>query len=123
MGYHFGQEIKKIIKKKGMTISEFARRINKSRENVYDIFTRKSLDTDLLKSISQVLDYDFMGKSIEKTRENYPDVLSDVSHYQTKAEQELYLIREELLILRKEMIAVQDRLAKLEKPSRAKKQS
>jgi transcriptional regulator with XRE-family HTH domain len=120
MAYHFGQEIKKIIKKKGMTISEFARRINKSRENAYDIFTRKSLDTDLLKSISQVLDYDFMAKSIERNKAGNPDIVSDTSPFSSKAEQELYLIREELLILRKEMIALQTRLSQLEKPARRK---
>lgn len=42
-----------------MTVSEFARRINKSRENIYSIFSRKSIDTELLSVISEVLEYDF----------------------------------------------------------------
>jgi transcriptional regulator with XRE-family HTH domain len=119
MAYHFGQEIKKIIKRKGMTISEFARRINKSRENSYDIFTRKSLDTDLLKSISQVLEYDFLSKSMEKSK--LVSEAHETSPPYTKAEQELYLIREELLLLRKELMALQQRVKTLETPARKKK--
>ena len=44
---------------KGMTISEFARRINKSRETTYDILRRKTMDTGLLFNISTVLEHDF----------------------------------------------------------------
>ncbi len=43
-----------------MTIAEFARRINRERTTVYDIFERKSIDIELLISISKALDYDFI---------------------------------------------------------------
>lgn len=56
---HIGESIKVIFDSKGLTVSEFARRINKSRENTYDIFTRKTIDTGLLLTISKVLEYDF----------------------------------------------------------------
>lgn len=56
---HIGNKIKSIVNKKGMTVSEFSRRINKSRENVYSIFKRKTIDTGLLATISKVLEYDF----------------------------------------------------------------
>ena len=59
MTVHIGNKIKAIVVKKGMTVSEFGRRINKSRENIYSIFKRKSLDTALLSTISRVLDHDF----------------------------------------------------------------
>lgn len=42
-----------------MSISEFGRRINQSRVNVYSIFKRKSIDTGLLAKIGQVLEHDF----------------------------------------------------------------
>ncbi len=42
-----------------MTVSEFGRRINKSRENVYSIYKRKTIDTGLLTNISKVLEHDF----------------------------------------------------------------
>lgn len=52
-----------------MTVSEFGRRINKSRENIYSIYSRKSIDTALLQKISEVLEHNFFQyhyKSIEE---------------------------------------------------------
>jgi len=63
---HIGQQIKIVIEQKGITITEFAKRINKSRENVYSIFTRKTIDTGLLTKISEVLEYDFY-KALSKS--------------------------------------------------------
>ncbi|MFL5730006.1 MAG: hypothetical protein ACJ75J_11015 [Cytophagaceae bacterium] len=56
---NIGSKIKGVVGKKGMTVSEFGRRINKSRENVYSIFKRKTIDTGLLVTISKVLEHDF----------------------------------------------------------------
>ncbi|MGZ4043316.1 MAG: XRE family transcriptional regulator [Bacteroidia bacterium] len=56
---NIGSKIKGVVDKKGMTVSEFGRRINKSRENVYSIFKRKTIDTGLLITISKVLEHDF----------------------------------------------------------------
>ena len=56
---HIGQQVKLVLETKGITVTEFAKRINKSRENVYSIFTRRSVDTSLLSKISEVLDFDF----------------------------------------------------------------
>ena len=57
---HIGSIIKKVFDAKQITITEFANRINRERTTVYDIFQRKSIDTDLLLKISEVLDYDFL---------------------------------------------------------------
>ena len=57
---HIGSIIKKVFDEKSMTIAEFSRRINRDRTTVYDIFKRKSIDTDLLIKISEVLDYNFL---------------------------------------------------------------
>jgi transcriptional regulator with XRE-family HTH domain len=54
-----GAQIRQVVEKRGMTVTEFAKRINKSRENAYSIFSRKTIDTGLLKLISEVLEYDF----------------------------------------------------------------
>lgn len=56
---HIGDEIRKKVYERGMTITEFAKRIHRSREAVYSIFERPSINTDLLKTISLVLEYDF----------------------------------------------------------------
>ena len=54
-----GAQIRRVVEKRGMTVTQFAKRINKSRENAYSIFSRKTIDTGLLKLISEVLEYDF----------------------------------------------------------------
>ena len=59
MEQHIGAQIRGVIEKRGMTVTEFASRINKSRENAYSIFNRKTIDTNLLQLISEVLDFDF----------------------------------------------------------------
>lgn len=56
---HIGKKIKEIKEARGITISEFSRRINCSRENVYGIFKRQSVDTTLLSKIGEVLQHDF----------------------------------------------------------------
>lgn len=56
---HIGHIIHERFKESGLSIAEFAARINRTRGTVYDIFSRKSIDTDLLVSISEVLHYDF----------------------------------------------------------------
>ena len=74
---HIGQQIKIVIEQKGITITEFAKRINKSRENVYSIFTRKTIDTGLLAVISDVLDYDFF-KNLSKTYKAIESELQEI---------------------------------------------
>ena len=59
MNIHIGKVILKKLKESGMSKSEFGRRINKSPQNVQDIFTRQSIDTKLLLDISEVLEYSF----------------------------------------------------------------
>ena len=56
-----GSKIREVLGMKGMTVSEFARRINTSRENVYGIFRRQTLDTGLLLRIRNVLEHDFFS--------------------------------------------------------------
>jgi len=59
MKRHIGRLIKDKVKSSKFSVTEFAREINCSRRNVYTIFERESVDTELLKHISAVLDYNF----------------------------------------------------------------
>lgn len=69
MDLHVGKTVLDKVKEKGMKKSEFARRINKSRQNVQDIFKRQSLDTHLLLDICKVLEFNFF------------ELLSDQLHF------------------------------------------
>jgi plasmid maintenance system antidote protein VapI len=59
MEIHIGQLIKARLEETGMKKTEFARRINRSSQNVFDIFQRKSIDTELLATISHILECNF----------------------------------------------------------------
>ena len=56
---HIGSLIEQRLSQSSLSVAEFARRINKTRENVYNIFKRPSIDTALLKQISETLNHDF----------------------------------------------------------------
>lgn len=56
---HIGSLIKEELKRQERTITWLAHKLYCDRSNVYDIFRRKSIDTDLLLRISQVLNHDF----------------------------------------------------------------
>ena len=80
MPLHIGKIIRQRLEETGMNKSEFARRINTTPQNIYGIFKRKSIDTDLLKEISQVLEYDFFQYYSQITFE----VKDDGEPYHTK---------------------------------------
>ena len=64
--YHIGQEILKEVKAKFPSVAAFARELCKSSSATYEIFGKKSLDTDLLLKVSKLLDRDFFREFSEK---------------------------------------------------------
>ena len=61
MKVHIGKKIKEAVDKSGMTVTAFAEKINYSRRNIYSIFSKESIDTQLLSKIGKVLDQDFFN--------------------------------------------------------------
>lgn len=59
MRVHIGHEIEKVLRTQGRSVSWFAKQICCERTNIYSIFNRVSIDTELLFRISKVLSYDF----------------------------------------------------------------
>jgi plasmid maintenance system antidote protein VapI len=55
MYIHIGEVIKNLVKNKGISVTDFADKINYSRRNVYEIFDKKTIDTGLLIKIGSVL--------------------------------------------------------------------
>lgn len=62
MKMHIGKVIRQAVKTSGMSVTEFAKKINYSRRNIYSIFEKESIDTSLLVKIGQVLDRDFFSQ-------------------------------------------------------------
>lgn len=56
---HIGHLIKSVFDDSGLTIAEFARRINCARPNVYSIFERYDIGVEQLINISIALDHNF----------------------------------------------------------------
>jgi hypothetical protein len=61
MKLHIGKEIERRYKESGIKLSEFARRLNTSPRNVYAIFDRSDIKTDLLQKIGEVLNFNFLS--------------------------------------------------------------
>jgi hypothetical protein len=87
MGLHIGQLIKQQLELSGMKKTEFARRINKTSQNVYAIFERTSIDSGLLASISEILNYNFfevLALEIDRKRGALPEYNENQEEYKSK---------------------------------------
>lgn len=58
---HIGELIKQVMKEQGRGPSWLAQRLGCERANVYDIYKRQYIDTNLLLKISKLLSYDFFS--------------------------------------------------------------
>lgn len=61
---HIGKLVKSVFDESGMTVSELARRLCCERTNVYSIFRRSSIDTELLARLSLILHHNFLADAI-----------------------------------------------------------
>lgn len=57
---HIGRLIDYMLEKRGLTYAQFARLLHCDRTTVYYLVRSKSIDTDRLLRISQILDHDFL---------------------------------------------------------------
>lgn len=63
-----GNHIKTVLKKQGRNAVWLAERIPCERSNVYNIFRRKSIDVNLLVSLSNIMQHDFFADLSEEWR-------------------------------------------------------
>ena len=63
---HIGNLIKEELERQERTVSWFARKLFCDRSNVYKIFKRPTIDTELLLRISVILNRDFFADYREK---------------------------------------------------------
>ncbi len=56
---HIGKKIQQQLWVKKISVADFAFKINTTRNNVYNIFHRQSIDTELLYKICIILNHDF----------------------------------------------------------------
>jgi len=56
---HIGEKIQEKFEQTGHTVTWFAERLHCDRANIYNIYKRPSIDTELLWNISEILHFDF----------------------------------------------------------------
>lgn len=94
---HIGQLIHEEVERQNLSIAEFGRRINKTRPSVYHVYKSKSIDSDLLHSISEVLKVDFF--------QYYPMTFNTLDAEREKKDKEIERLKNELT-LRDKLIAL-----------------
>lgn len=108
---HIGHKIKEVVHDTNISVKEFSSKINKSRTVVYSIFERRTVDTELLKKISEVLKHDFFqyycaeGISIAREAEVFyskqnPTFVELQNELQT-CKKELFEMKEKYELLKK----------------------
>ncbi|MDR3218617.1 MAG: transcriptional regulator [Dysgonamonadaceae bacterium] len=59
---HIGSIIRQKVNESGISVKNFAKMLHCSESNAYSIFKRKSIDSELLVLISEILGYDFKSE-------------------------------------------------------------
>lgn len=72
MDFIIGAEIKKLVRKRGITNKAFAEKMNMEERNLYHFFKKETLDVDILLQASEILDFDFLDLYIKNSKfKNY----------------------------------------------------
>ncbi len=85
MAIHIGRKIKEELYKQNISVTNFAKKINRTRNVVYNIFERESIDTGLLNKIGKVLNCDFF--SVYSAQKEY--TVESVKTFNTSHEPEV----------------------------------
>ena len=62
---HIGNRIKAVLKQQGRTTVWLAKQIPCTPNHLYKVYANASINTDLLKRISEILDYNFFWEFIQ----------------------------------------------------------
>lgn len=110
MALHIGEKIKARAKELRIGPTELASMINTSKQNVYGIYKRKTVDSELLRKISLALKFDFFASYYDKQwQKSFQE--SEVP-YQTKA---TAVLKEEVARLKKENQDLQEKYEMIKK--------
>jgi predicted transcriptional regulator len=71
---HIGQLIKKVVRESNIKDVDFAKKISKSKQNVYDLYKRNDVEVKLLLTVSQALDYDFFQHFSKREKQQETEV-------------------------------------------------
>ena len=111
MPVHIGKKIKEEVYKQRISITAFAKKISRSRNVVYDIFSRESVDTDLLNKIGKVLNCDFFSvysaqkeysqEGIKNFSVKEPEAIYAKNNHEISLAQQNQILKSEVAYLKK----------------------
>ncbi len=104
---HIGKRIKEVVDNSPISVTDFASRINRSRDIAYKIFKRETIDTALLQQISKVLDHNFFRYYSNEQLQMGKEELAGFG--------KTALLLEELKVCKKQMVELEKRCELLEK--------
>lgn len=79
---HIGRLIKQKIEERNLTVVWLARHLSCSRTNIYKIFEKYSIDTEVLMKLSTILEFDFFSfysDELVKHKKNRKEVEEGIS--------------------------------------------
>lgn len=114
---HIGKKIKEVLDKTPLSVVDFAKKINLTRNGAYKVFEKETIDTGQLQAIGKVLNHDFFNYYEQNLSSQLKEPKGDYG-YATKSE--LSEITHALLKLTRVVEKIQEDLPK--KKGVAKKQ-
>ena len=81
---HIGKLVKNFVKENHINSAELARKIGKSRQNIYDLYKRDDIEVKLILAISEALNHNFIndicaqGTASETTVDEFMDALKQI---------------------------------------------
>ncbi|MBK6984193.1 MAG: hypothetical protein IPH32_05315 [Bacteroidetes bacterium] len=117
---HIGKKIKEVLDKMPISVVDFAKSINLTRNGAYKVFDKETIDTGQLQAISKVLNHDFFNyyeqnpsSSAKETKGEYgyatKSEVADLAHAILKLTKAVERIEEQLP---KKKVAVKKRAGK-----------
>jgi hypothetical protein len=112
---HIGKKIKYVLDKTPMSVVDFAKSINLTRNGAYKVFEKETIDTGQLQTISKVLNHDFFayyeGTELSGVKENKTE-------YGYAAKDELEEVKYAMLKMSKTLERLEQILLKNTKPKK-----
>ena len=73
---HRGEILERAIKESGFSISKLAKRLNKSRQYMYNLFLKSDVNPDIIIQIGKIIGHDFTSEiqffqQLEEPKEEY----------------------------------------------------
>ncbi len=115
MSIHIGEKIRDRAKELRIGPTELGKLINTSKQNIYGIYKRRSVDAELLKKISTVLKYDFFLFYIPEGKWQDPKTGYFTRKDFIKVTEQFETVQRENIAMKKEIEALKDKMKLLEK--------